>query len=251
MDVDAEGEEDDEDAEGEEDYEMTPAQPPPAIKISKPVKTSPSSRKKTKQITPKKAAGQSAADGGNNSDDDELSDLDSDDEVMNLGDEDAEGEDDEEDMDAEGEEIEEDQDAEGEPEPDIAASSKPGEVDSDDEGSDGEAPDLSRMTQRQRARFEGLDESHYQALSNGMCPCWWLGSPRTAGGTWRRCANRVDLQRSKLRSTSLWKRRPCDVLRWLEDDVTSARSAMRRSRLARLEPLVSSPPLQQHPLISQ
>lgn len=168
MDLDAEGE-DDEDAEGEEDVAMTPVQPAPVIKISKTVKTSPSSNKKTKQVTPKKAAGQAAAINADNSDDDELSDLDSDDEDLNLGDEDAEGEEEDEDMDADGEEIEE-PDAEGEPDEDVTTMPAAAELDSDDDGSRGETPDLSKMTQRQRARFEGLDESHYQALSNGTYP---------------------------------------------------------------------------------
>lgn len=164
MDVDAEGE-DEEDAEGEEDVDMTPVQPPPVIKISKTAKTSPSA-KRTKQVTPKNAA-QTFVDNAENSDDEELSDLSSDDEAMGVEEEDAEGDEEDEEMDADGEEIEEDQDAEGEVEadPDAGAVPTPGDVDSDD--SRGETPDLSRMTQRQRARFEGLDESHYQALSNG------------------------------------------------------------------------------------
>lgn len=171
MDLDAEGdeeeeEEEEEDAEGEEDVEMTPAQPAPVIKISKPAKGSPSG-KKTKQVTPKKAAGQTTAVNADNSDDDELSDLDSDDEDLNLGDEDAEGEEEDEEMDAEGEEIEE-PDADGEADEDTTAIPAAADLDSDDDGSRGETPDLSKMTQRQRARFEGLDESHYQALSNGM-----------------------------------------------------------------------------------
>lgn len=167
MDVDAEGE-DEEDADGEDDVDMTPAQPPPAIKISKSAKTSPSA-KRTKQVTPKKAA-QSFVGNADDSDDDELSDLSSDDEVMGIEDEDAEGEEEDEELDADGEEVEEDQDAEGEveTEPVAGAVPTPGDIDSDD--SRGETPDLSRMTQRQRARFEGLDESHYQALSNGTHP---------------------------------------------------------------------------------
>lgn len=176
MDLDAEGEEE-EDAEGEEDVEMTPVQPAPAIKNSKSAKASPSS-KKTKQVTPKKAAGQTAAIDAENSDDDELSDLDSDDEDLNLGDEDAEGEEEDEEMDAEGEEIEE-PDADGEAEEDTTAIPAAAELDSDDDGSRGETPDLSKMTQRQRARFEGLDESHYQALSNGMY--WNLYGVSTPG----------------------------------------------------------------------
>ena len=158
MDLDAEGEED-EDAEGEEDVDMDTPAPAPTIKIQKPSKRSPEI-KKTKDITPKKASAQASA--LNDSDDDELSELESDKEME--GEEDAEGEEDEEDMDAEGEEIEEDQDAEGEPEPSAEPGQEGEDIDSDDESA---APNKTRMTVRQRARFEDLDESHYQALSNG------------------------------------------------------------------------------------
>ncbi|KAK2607698.1 hypothetical protein N8I77_006359 [Diaporthe amygdali] len=155
MDIDAEGD-DDEDAEGEEDVDMAPPAPAPVIKIQKANKKSPES-KKTKDITPKKAGAAI-----NDSDDDELSELESDEEME--GEEDAEGEEEDEDMDAEGEEIEEDQDAEGEPEPNAEVGQDVEEdVDSDDESA---APNKTRMTVRQRARFEELDESHYQALSN-------------------------------------------------------------------------------------
>ncbi|KKY37414.1 hypothetical protein UCDDA912_g02567 [Diaporthe ampelina] len=158
MDVDAEGEED-EDAEGEEDVDMSTPAPAPILKIQKPSKRSPES-KKTKDITPRKASAQASA--LNDSDDDELSELESDEEME--GEEDAEGEEDDEDMDAEGEEIEEDQDAEGEPEPGAEAGQEVEDLDSDDESA---APNKkTRMTVRQRARFEDLDESHYQALSN-------------------------------------------------------------------------------------
>ncbi|KAI7787211.1 hypothetical protein LA080_000548 [Diaporthe eres] len=157
MDLDAEGEED-EDAEGEEDVDMATPAPAPTIKIQKPSKRSPES-KKTKDATPKKASAQASA--LNDSDDDELSELESDEELE--GEEDAEGEEDDEDMDAEGEEIEEDQDAEGEPEPSAEPGQEVEEMDSDDESA---APNKTRMTVRQRARFEDLDESHYQALSN-------------------------------------------------------------------------------------
>ncbi|KAL1850685.1 hypothetical protein Daus18300_012828 [Diaporthe australafricana] len=158
MELDAEGEED-EDAEGEEDVDMAPPAPAPIIKIQKPTKKSPES-KRTKDITPKKASAQAAA--LNDSDDEELSELESDEEME--GEEDAEGEEDDEEMDAEGEEIEEDQDAEGEPEPNAEAGQEAEEIDSDDESA---APGgKTRMTVRQRARFEELDESHYQALSN-------------------------------------------------------------------------------------
>lgn len=199
MDLDAEGEED-EDAEGEEDVDMATPAPAPIIKIQKPSKRSPES-KKTKDVTPKKASAQASA--LNDSDDDELSELESDEELE--GEEDAEGEEDDEDMDAEGEEIEEDQDAEGEPEPSAEAGQEVEEMDSDDESA---APsNKTRMTVRQRARFEDLDESHYQALSNGTCS---IQHPESA------LLITVYLQRFKQRRSSRWKKRPCGGPRWHE-----------------------------------
>ncbi|KUI62190.1 Ino eighty subunit 2 [Cytospora mali] len=122
--------------------------------------------KKTKNATPQKAAVQFSA--PNDSDDDELSELESDEEMDIEGEEDAEGEEDDEDVDAEGDDIEEDQEAEAEPEPDAEAAPRPEDLGSDDEdnGSRGGTPDFTRMTVRQRARFEEVDSSHYQALSN-------------------------------------------------------------------------------------
>lgn len=165
MGIDAEGE-DDEDAEGDED-DVAPT-PGPSIKISKPIKKSPES-KKTKNPTPQKAVQFSAP---NDSDDDELSELESDEEMDIDGDEDAEGDEDDEEMDAEGDEIEEDQEVEAEPEPGAEAAPRPEDLGSDDDtnGSRGGTPDLTRMTVRQRARFEEVEPSHYQALSNGMFP---------------------------------------------------------------------------------
>lgn len=215
MELDAEGEED-EDAEGEEDVDMAPPAPAPApiIKIQKPTKKSPES-KRTKDITPKKASAQAAA--LNDSDDDELSELESDEEME--GEEDAEGEEEDEEMDAEGEEIDEDQDAEGEPEPNAEAGQEAEEIDSGDESA---APGgKTRMTVRQRARFEELDESHYQALSNGM---YRLDPSNSA------LLITIHMQRSKPRRSSLWRRRPCGGPRWLEDGAISARSATRKSR---------------------
>lgn len=222
MDLDAEGEVD-EDAEGEEDVDMATPAPAPIIKIQKPSKRSPES-KKTKDVTPKKASAQASA--LNDSDDDELSELESDEEME--GEEDAEGEEDDEDMDAEGEEIEEDQDAEGEPEPSAEAGQEVEDIDSDDESA---APNnKTRMTVRQRARFEDLDESHYQALSNGTSSFQEFGSaPLTT----------VHVQRSKPRRPSRWRRRLCGGPRWLEDGAISARSAMRKSRYADPEHLLS------------
>lgn len=221
MDLDAEGEVD-EDAEGEEDVDMATPAPAPIIKIQKPSKRSPES-KKTKDVTPKKASAQASA--LNDSDDDELSELESDEEME--GEEDAEGEEDDEDMDAEGEEIEEDQDAEGEPEPSAEAGQEVEDIDSDDESA---APNKTRMTVRQRARFEDLDESHYQALSNGTSSFQEFGSA---------LLTTVHVQRSKPRRPSRWRRRLCGGPRWLEDGAISARSAMRKSRYADPEHLLS------------
>lgn len=221
MDLDAEGEVD-EDAEGEEDVDMATPAPAPIIKIQKPSKRSPES-KKTKDVTPKKASAQASA--LNDSDDDELSELESDEEME--GEEDAEGEEDDEDMDAEGEEIEEDQDAEGEPEPGAEAGQEVEEIDSDDEST---APNKKRMTVRQRARFEDLDESHYQALSNGTSSLREFGSA---------LLTTVHVQRFKPRRPSLWRRRLCGGPRWPEDGAISARSAMRKSRYADPEYLLS------------
>lgn len=212
MDLDAEGEED-EDAEGEEDVDMATPAPAPIIKIQKPGKRSPES-KKTKDITPKKASAQASA--LNDSDDDELSELESDEEME--GEEDAEGEEDDEDMDAEGEEIEEDQDAEGEPEPSAEPGQEGEDIDSDDESA---APNKTRMTVRQRARFEDLDDSHYQALSNGM------HSPRHLGNA---PLIKLHVQRCRQRRSSRWRRKLCGAPKWPEDGAILARSAMRKSR---------------------
>lgn len=179
MDVDAEGEDEDlgdEDAEGEDDIDMdaAPPAPRPTIKISKPAlknspakaKSAPAPRKPAaKVIPPSKPITQYDDD----DDDDELSELDSDDEDLEDtlqvgGMEDAEGEDDDEDMDAEGEEVDEEQEPETEAK---FALANPGDLDSEDGTSRGETPDMSRMTVRQRARFEEIDPNQYQALSNG------------------------------------------------------------------------------------
>ena len=158
MDVDADA---DEDAEGEEDAEgdidMGAAPPArPTIKVS---------RKAAPIANPI------------DDDNDDLSDPgDSDpDNTMNLGggEMDAEGEEievageeeDEEEEEEEGDdddEEEEDEDAEGEE----ADEDAPGELDSDEDGSRAATPDVTKMTKRQRARFE--DEPHeFMKLSDG------------------------------------------------------------------------------------
>ncbi|ROW17031.1 hypothetical protein VPNG_01250 [Cytospora leucostoma] len=162
MDVDADGE-DDEDAEGDEDDVAPP--PAPVIKLSKSSKKSPES-KKTKNATPQKATVQFSA--LNDSDDDELSELESDEELDIEGEDDAEVDEEDDDMDAEGDEVEVEDNQEAGAGPERDAGAAPGREDrnSDDELSEGGTPDFSRMTVRQRARFEEVDSSHYQALSN-------------------------------------------------------------------------------------
>jgi len=154
MDVDAEGEED---AEG--DIEMDLA--PPTITVSKPARSKPAPRASAAKIIQ-----------DDDDDDDDLSDpADSDmgDETMGFGDETMADDDDE---DAEGEEIEvagqegdEDEDEEEEEEGD-------GGEDDDEDDEDGnpdESIDLTKMTKRQRARFEDEKEHQYMKLSDGTC----------------------------------------------------------------------------------
>ncbi|CAG7563535.1 unnamed protein product [Fusarium equiseti] len=151
MDVDAEGEED---AEG--DIEMDLA--PPTITVSKPARSKPAPRASAAKIIQ-----------DDDDDDDDLSDpADSDmgDETMGFGDETMADDDDE---DAEGEEIEvagqegdEDEDEEEEEEGD-------GGEDDDEDDEDGnpdESIDLTKMTKRQRARFEDEKEHQYMKLSD-------------------------------------------------------------------------------------
>ncbi|KAI1381363.1 PAPA-1-like conserved region-domain-containing protein [Hypoxylon crocopeplum] len=148
MDIDAEGDDDDigeEDAEGEdEDMDVDPIPPPaPVIKVSKPsAKGTAISKSKAQAKTSAKAAATQVKD---SDDDEELSELESDaDEIQDTV---KVGGGDEEDAEGEDEEIE--------------AANPAGEEDEDDDaGSDGgvesraETPDLTRMTKRQRARFE-------------------------------------------------------------------------------------------------
>ncbi|RTE76454.1 hypothetical protein BHE90_009084 [Fusarium euwallaceae] len=149
MEEDAEGEEDmDVDAEGEDaegDIDMDLAPPPPTITVSKPSRSKPAPRASASKVVP-----------DDDDDDDDLSDpADSDagDETMGFGDETMADED------AEGEEIEvagQEGDEEEEEEE---------EADSDDEGSQDESPDLTKMTKRQRARFED-EPQQYMKLSD-------------------------------------------------------------------------------------
>ncbi|KAL8380954.1 hypothetical protein RB595_005312 [Gaeumannomyces hyphopodioides] len=178
MDIDAEGEEDDEDAEGEPDDDVGESivvtKPPIRDTRSRaPASRKPAAPPSRKLPARKVAAAAAAAAAANDDDDDELSELDSDvgdpnDETMltmgdGLGDEDADGDPDD-DVDAEGEEIEvatkaADDDDEGEDDDD----------DDDELGSDAgsreETPDFTKMTKRQRARFED-EPQEYMKLSD-------------------------------------------------------------------------------------
>ena len=156
MDVDADGEPDDmgdEDGEGDIDMDVAPAS---SITVGRSTKPTPK---------PKPAPAQKpTANAYDDDDDDDLSDPGPSDieetitygETM-LGDDDAEGEEEEIEVAAEGEEP----DAEGEEEEEEE------ELDSDEEGaSRAETPDLSKMTRRQRARFEDTPQE-YMKLSDG------------------------------------------------------------------------------------
>ncbi|KAI0019831.1 PAPA-1-like conserved region-domain-containing protein [Xylariomycetidae sp. FL0641] len=143
MDLDAEGEDDEEDAEGEDD-DMDLSQipsPAPVIKVSK-APTKNSSTSKTKAAA-KPATTKVSAHQARDSDDEELSELESDaddiQDTVKVG-----GADDEEDAEGEDEELE-----------DAGAAEEDDALGSDDDlGSEGETPDLTKMTKRQRARFE-------------------------------------------------------------------------------------------------
>jgi Ino eighty subunit 2 len=152
MDVDAEGEDDEEDAEGEDDDMEMDAIPPPApvIKVSKPA-TKKSSASKPRVTM--KAATKAAVTQAKDSDDEELSELES--EADEIQDTVKVGGGDEEDAEGEDEDIEE-----------------PGAADEDDLGSDedgsqAETPDLTKMTKRQRARFEENGDA-LMKLSDGQ-----------------------------------------------------------------------------------
>jgi Ino eighty subunit 2 len=141
-DDDAEGDEDEDmDAEGDEDddIELTPA---PAIVVA---------TNRTIAVKPNVAqdsveAKEMAMD---EDDDEELSELDSE---LEGDDEDAEGE---------------DEDAEGEDDDELAGPDDE-EMDSDEDASRDQTPDLSKMTRRQQAMVVQGTEDQLMALSNGM-----------------------------------------------------------------------------------
>jgi Ino eighty subunit 2 len=147
MDLDAEGEDDDalgdDDAEGEDDMDVdVPRAAAPTIKVSKPTRGAAAAKNKTPTKSTSKPLVQAK-----DSDDDELSELDSDEDdiqdTVKVGgadpDEDAEGDEDDE-IEAAG-----------------VGAGDDDELDSDD--SQAETPDMSKMTRRQRARFEDSEGS--------------------------------------------------------------------------------------------
>lgn len=143
--VDADGDDDDDemDAEGEEDDDMEVT---PAPRIVVPSNKNVPVKQKVAQDSVE--AKEMAMD---DDDDDELSELDSE---LEGEDEDAEGEDD---------------DAEGEEDDELAAvNDDDEEMDSDEDLSRDQTPDLSKMTRRQQAMVvQGADDG-LMALSNGM-----------------------------------------------------------------------------------
>lgn len=145
-DVDAEGDEDEDmDAEGDDDDDIEDGTPESRIVVSSkqsvPVKPAINIVRPQDTVEAKEMA-------MDDDDDDELSDPES------FDDEDAEGE---------------DEDAEGEDDDEVGG--QPGDMDedmdSDEDISRGQTPDISKMTKRQRALVEeGLDDGGLMALSN-------------------------------------------------------------------------------------
>ncbi|KAF4441377.1 hypothetical protein F53441_12054 [Fusarium austroafricanum] len=156
MDVDAEGEED---AEGDIDMDLAP----PTITVSKPVRSKPA---------PRASAAKVIQDDDDDDDDDlsEPADSDVGDETMGFGDETMADDGDE---DAEGEEIEvagqegdEDDDEEEEEEEEDEADGGDDDDEDDEDGNPDESIDLTKMTKRQRARFEDDNAHQYMKLSD-------------------------------------------------------------------------------------
>ncbi|KAK1986019.1 PAPA-1-like conserved region-domain-containing protein [Colletotrichum cereale] len=159
MDVDAEGEEEDADADVDMD---TPAAP--TIKISLP---------KAGKVTPRRPAAARVIE-DDDDDEEELSEIEVSDpentmnmsiDVGGVGDDDDDEDEDEDEEDAEGDE----EDAEGEEEIEVAdETAQPGaegeELDSELGSREG-TPDLTKMTRRQRARFED-EPQQYMKLSD-------------------------------------------------------------------------------------
>ena len=192
MDVDADGEPDDmggdEDAEGDLDMDVpTPVKPAPgaaaaaAAKAAKPAARATKAAKVPKSKTASTNKRRSTAGGGSSrkrgrveddeddEEDEELSDAESVVEgeinasVEVVGEEDAEGDEDDEE-DAEGDEDDEDDEKDAEGDDDDNDNEEDAEGDEDDEDREG-TPDLSKMTRRQRARFEETPQE-YMKLSD-------------------------------------------------------------------------------------
>ncbi|EMR63802.1 putative papa-1-like conserved region family protein [Eutypa lata UCREL1] len=166
MDIDAEGEED-EDAEGEDDMDAEPVPPAPTIKVSKPpAKGSITSKAKLPTKSAMKASAAAVPQARDSDDDDEeLSELESEaDEIQDTIKIGGGGNDEEEDAEGEDEEMEETVVGSGGGRGSGGGvvggggRSRGGpaeeELDSEDDGSRAETPDLTKMTKRQRARFE-------------------------------------------------------------------------------------------------
>jgi len=239
MDVDAEGEED---ADGDVNMDAgvvgaratTVRAVPPAIKVTKPPKESPSNGK---AATASKANDNAVPvkRPAPDSDDESLSSLESEpeEEVNVAGGEDAEGEDDdaEGEVDAEGEEEEEeeeeievaDEDAEGE---DVEQDEDEDEEEEDDDDemiSRAQTPDMSRLTARQRARL-GEASGEYLKLSDGTFSSCLFFSPY--------CHNMILAmsQKSNPKNTSPPKSCPCAARKWPVAAATCPRSATRKLR---------------------
>lgn len=220
MDMDAEGDdvdaEGDEDAEGDIDMSAAPSPARPTIRVTSKAKPAP------------RGSALKVVQDDEDDDDDDLSDPgDSDadgDQTMGLGDEtmadeDAEGEEIEV-VGEEDEEEEEDEDAEGD---DDDAEGGLG-LDSDADNSREDTPDVTKMTKRQRARFEE-GPGEFMKLSDGEFPKGYKAY----------CTMRLLtawVQRCKPRKSSQPKSFPCADKKWRVVVATSARSATRRSRYA-------------------
>jgi Ino eighty subunit 2 len=162
VDDDAEGEsvDEDEDAEGEEDadgdIDMDIPLPPPAITLSKAKAGGTIVAHPATKLSHADTKSDSEGEGeGEGLTDDSLSDLGDDaaeEEGMQIGDEDAEGEDDEMEVDEDADDDEEELDSNGE---------------TPMGGSRASTPDLTKLTKRQRARLEEGGSGHLLALPDG------------------------------------------------------------------------------------
>lgn len=171
IDVDAEGDDDEEDADGDVDMDGPATAAPKTIKIHNP--------KANRSAPSRRAAAARVVDDEDDDDEEELSEIEvsdpenAGDMSINVGgrDEDDDEEDEEEDAEGEDDDMEDagqddEEDAEGEL--DVTAVGGADDLDSDEDGSRARTPDLTKMTRRQRARFEDEPQS-YMKLSDGRC----------------------------------------------------------------------------------